>query len=184
MTVGKLDFQPVEEHFDLVGEPVGDFIQVSNLVGILVSEIDPDLSDTKAFCEKYDIGQESAVNCVIVEARRADRTWYAACMIPATERIDVNGTVRKELDARKISFAPMDTAISLTSMEYGAITPIGLPEDWTILVDENAAQLEYAVIGSGIRKSKLLIPGSLFSSLPNAKIMSLTKASASEKSSA
>jgi prolyl-tRNA editing enzyme YbaK/EbsC (Cys-tRNA(Pro) deacylase) len=60
-------------------------------------------------------------------------------------------------------------------MAYGAISPIGLPVDWLILVDSGAAALGHAVIGSGIRKSKLLVPGSLFSLLPNTKVTPLTK---------
>ena len=67
------------------------------------------LADTAAFCEHYDIGLGVSANCVIVEAKRADRVWYAACMVLATTRADVNGVVRKHLDARKISFASMDT---------------------------------------------------------------------------
>ncbi len=175
MKLGNLNFEPVEEHLDLIGEPTKETIKNEDLQDILVVEIDPELSDTAAFCEKYNIGLDVSVNCVIVEARRAERTWYAACLVPATIRADINGVVRRELDARKISFAPMEKATSLSNMVYGAISPIGLPKDWTILVDEYAAKLEYAVIGSGIRKSKLLVPGSLFASLPNTKIMRLTK---------
>lgn len=175
MKLGNLEFLPVEDNWDLIVESVKQAIEQQNIEGVFVSEIDTELSDTAAFCEKYDIGLDVSVNCVIVEAKRADKVWYAACMIPANVRADINGIVRRELGARKISFAPMDTATGLTNMEFGAINPIGLPADWPILVDENASKLEYIVIGSGIRKSKLLIPGSLFAELPNTKILALTK---------
>lgn len=175
MKLGKLNFGPIENNMDLIGEPTKKSIENNKLEGILVSEINPELSDTQAFCDKYNISMEESVNCVIVEAKRADQTWYAACLIPATIRADINGIVRRELGAKKISFAPMEKAISLSHMAYGGISPIGLPADWPILVDSNAAALKHAVIGSGVRKSKLLVPGSLFSSLPNAKIMPLTK---------
>lgn len=115
------------------------------------------------------------MNCVIVEARRADKVWYASCMIQSTKRADINNIVRRQLDARKISFASMDKATSLTGMEYGAINPIGLPADWPILVDSDATMLEHAIIGSGIRKSKLLVSGKLLASLPNAKVLDLAK---------
>jgi prolyl-tRNA editing enzyme YbaK/EbsC (Cys-tRNA(Pro) deacylase) len=112
---------------------------------------------------------------VVVEARRADRAWFAACLVLATTRADVNGVVRKHLGARKISFAPMDSAVSITGMEYGGITPVGLPEDWPILVDVNVIDQERVIIGSGIRGSKLLAATELLTSLPNAEVLAITK---------
>ncbi|MDT5281632.1 MAG: hypothetical protein QOJ20_2827 [Mycobacterium sp.] len=123
MELGKLTFVPASETPELVAEPVRPHLQD----GLWVSEIDPGLADTAAFCEHYGIGLDISANCVVVEARRAERTWKAACLVLATTRADVNGVVRKHLGARKISFAPMDTAVSLTGMEYGGITPVGLP---------------------------------------------------------
>ena len=116
-----------------------------------------------------------SANCVVVEARRAERTWHAACLVLATTRADVNGVVRKHLGARKISFAPMETAVSLTGMEYGGITPVGLPADWPILVDESVIGQDRVIIGSGIRGSKILVPTSVLASLPAAEVMALTK---------
>lgn len=175
MEIGKLNFKPVKDNLDLVGEPTKASLEANKLEDVLVTEIDPELSDTQAFCDEFGVSLDMAVNCVIVEARRADKTWYAACMIPATVRADINGIVRRELGARKISFAPMDKAVTLSGMAYGGISPIGLPADWPILVDSAAAALPHAVIGSGIRKSKLLVSGKLLASLPNAKVMPLTK---------
>jgi prolyl-tRNA editing enzyme YbaK/EbsC (Cys-tRNA(Pro) deacylase) len=56
-------------------------------------------------------------------------------------------------------------------MEYGGITPIGLPEDWPVLVDERVAKAPSVIIGSGIRGSKLRLTGSLLASLPAAEIL-------------
>ena len=115
-------------------------------------------------------------NCVVVQARRADRTWYAACVVLATTRADVNGIIRKRLDARRISFAAMDDAVALTGMEYGGITPIGLPADWPILVDEAVrAAAGPVVIGSGIRGSKILAAPDVLASLPGAEVLALVK---------
>lgn len=175
MNLGKLTFVPVEDNLDLIGEPVRQSIVTNNLQNVLVAEIDPDLSDTTAFCKAYGIGMDVSVNCVIVEAKRADRTWYAACLVPATMRADINGIVRRELDARKISFAPMEQAVSLSKMEYGGISPIGLPADWPILVEASVKGIEHAVIGSGIRKSKLLVSGAMLVSLPHKKVLALGK---------
>jgi len=169
--VGKLTFVPASDAPQLVAEPVKPHLQN----GLWVSEIDPELADTAAFCEHYDIGLEMSANCVVVEARPAERTWHAACLVLATTRADVNGVVRKHLGARKISFAPMETAVSLTGMEYGGITPVGLPADWPILVDENMIGQDRVIIGSGIRGSKILVPTSVLASLPAAEVMALTK---------
>lgn len=175
MKLGKLEFVPVENRTDLVAEATKKTIETNKLTDVLVAEIDPKLADTTAFCEQYDIGLDISANCVIVEAKRADKSWYAALMVLAMDRADINGIVRRRVEARKISFAPMDTAVSLTKMEFGGITPIGLPTDWPILVDTSVAENERVVIGSGIRGSKLLVPSKIFTALPNTKIMDLVK---------
>ncbi len=176
MHVGKLHFEPVTAHFDLVAEPTSSLIQQLGLRDIEVSEIDENLADTAAFCEHYEIGLDVSANCVIVAAKRGDRVWYAACMILATTRADVNGAIRRHLDARKISFAPMDTATSLTNMMYGGITPIGLPDEWPILIDTQVHNTEHVIVGSGLRKSKILVPGSKLAELPNAVVLDIAQA--------
>jgi prolyl-tRNA editing enzyme YbaK/EbsC (Cys-tRNA(Pro) deacylase) len=167
--LGKLTFVPASEATELVAEPVRPHLQN----GLWVSAIDPELADTAAFCEHYDIGLDISANCVVVEARRAERTWHAACVVLATTRADVNGVVRKHLGARKISFASMDTAVSLTGMEYGGITPVGLPADWPILIDENVVDQARVVVGSGMRGSKLLVDTGVLASLPNAEVLAI-----------
>jgi prolyl-tRNA editing enzyme YbaK/EbsC (Cys-tRNA(Pro) deacylase) len=175
--LGTLRFVPVTEAIELIGGPVQEYVHSADVSdGLWVSAIDPELADTAAFCEHYDIGLDVSANCVVVEARRAERTWHAACIVLATTRADVNGVVRKHLGARKISFASMDTAVSLTGMEYGGITPIGLPADWPILVDQNVIDQERVVIGSGIRGSKLLSATGVLASLPGAEVLAITKA--------
>lgn len=159
----------------MIAEPTYQAVAKQDLQDVLVSEIDASLADTAAFCEAYDIGLDVSANCVVVEARRADKTWYAACLILATDRADINGVVRRHLGASKISFAPMDTALLLTKMEYGGINPIGLPEDWQLIVDEAITQKERVIIGSGIRGSKLLVPGGIFAKLPNASMLDIVK---------
>jgi prolyl-tRNA editing enzyme YbaK/EbsC (Cys-tRNA(Pro) deacylase) len=94
-------------------------------------------------------------------------------MVLATDRADVNGVVRRRLDARKASFAPMAQAVDLTGMEYGGITPLGLPSDWPVLVDDAVAEVELAVVGSGVRRSKLALRGQLLAQLPAAELLSL-----------
>jgi prolyl-tRNA editing enzyme YbaK/EbsC (Cys-tRNA(Pro) deacylase) len=175
MKFGKLDFTEVNANPNLLAKPTLAFIAKHNLQQVWVASIDDKLADTAAFCEAYDIGLEVSANCVVLEAKRAEKTWYAACLVLATTRADVNGIVRRELDARKISFAPMDTATSLSSMEYGGITPLGLPNDWQIIVDTRVAEQKQVIIGSGIRGSKLLVDTDIFASLPNVSIKDIVK---------
>ncbi len=139
---------------------------------VFVAEIDPGLADTAAFCEAYGVGLEVSANCVIVAGRRGDATRMAAAVALATTRIDVNSTVRRRLDARRASFAPMDDAVTETGMEYGGITPLGLPAGWPILVDRAVTETPHVVVGSGIRGSKLVLPGSLLVELPSAELLS------------
>lgn len=172
INLGNLKFVSAKDHPELMPPIVAEAI--SKLTGrekIGVTEIDPNLSDTAAFCTEYKVGMNQAANCVILEAKRADKTWFAACVILGSTRADVNGLARRTLDARKVSFAPMEKAVAESTMEYGAITPVGLPESWSILVDKAVADSEYVIIGSGIRKTKLAIPGSLLVSLPNVQVL-------------
>jgi prolyl-tRNA editing enzyme YbaK/EbsC (Cys-tRNA(Pro) deacylase) len=136
-----------------------------------VAEIDPGLADTEAFCKEYGVLPEESANCVVIAARRGEETTYAACMVLATTKADVNTLVRKRLGARKASFAPMDTAVELTAMEYGGITPVGLPEGWPVLVDAAVAAAPIVVIGSGVRRSKIWLPGSALAALAGAEVV-------------
>ena len=139
--------------------------------GILVAAIDADLADTAAFCEAYSVAPEASANCIVVAGRRGETTTYAACVVLATTRADVNGVVRRMLDARKTSFAPMDDAVALTGMEYGGITPIGLPSDWRILVDSRVLAVDEAIIGAGIRGAKIVLPGASIAALPGVEVV-------------
>ncbi len=169
--VGELAWTVAEDRPDLLAAPVQ--AAVRGQAEALVAPIDPELADTAAFCERYAVPLEISANCVIVAGKRGGEVRYAACLVLATDRADVNGVARKRLDARKVSFASMADATSLSGMEYGGITPLGLPADWPVLVDQAVAATERAVIGSGLRRSKLLVPGALLASLPSAEVLSL-----------
>ena len=136
-----------------------------------VAAIDPALADTAEFCARYGVRLDVSANCVVIKGKRGGEARYAACMVLATTRADVNGVVRRRLDARTASFAPMDEAVALTGMEYGGITPLGLPADWPILVDAAVARADEVVIGSGIRGGKLFLPGAVLAALPNAEVI-------------
>jgi prolyl-tRNA editing enzyme YbaK/EbsC (Cys-tRNA(Pro) deacylase) len=138
---------------------------------IEVAEIDPEVADTAQFCARYGVTPEESANCVVVAARRGGETRLAACVVLASTRADVNGLVRRHLDARKASFAPMDLAVAETGMEYGGITPIGLPAGWPVLIDTAVAVTARVIIGSGVRRSKLWLPGASLAELPGAEVL-------------
>jgi prolyl-tRNA editing enzyme YbaK/EbsC (Cys-tRNA(Pro) deacylase) len=172
--LGSLVAVPALDRPDLLGAPVAAALKALDpadaaLVG--VAEIDPDLADTAAFCAAYGSPLDGSANCVVVAGRRGEAVRYAACLVLASTRADVNGLVRRRLDARKASFAPMDDAVAATGMEYGGITPIGLPDGWPVLVDAAVAAAPAVVIGSGVRGSKLALPGALAARLPAAEVL-------------
>jgi prolyl-tRNA editing enzyme YbaK/EbsC (Cys-tRNA(Pro) deacylase) len=138
---------------------------------VLAAPIDADLADTAAFCEQYQVELVDSANCVVIAGKRGGETRYAACVVLATTRADVNGVVRRRLDARRASFAPMDVAVTLTGMEYGGITPIGLPAGWPILIDRGVLDRKMVVIGSGLRRSKLALEPALLAALPGAEVI-------------
>jgi prolyl-tRNA editing enzyme YbaK/EbsC (Cys-tRNA(Pro) deacylase) len=170
--LGNLDWRPATEHPELVAEPVraviGDF-------GAEVAPIDATPADNAAFCAEYDVPMTASANCVVVLGKRAGESTYAAVMVLATDRADVNGVVRRHLGVRKISFAAQDDAVSRTGMEYGGITPLGLPADWPVLVDAAVTAAGPVVIGSGIRGSKLLLDGAELAKLPTATVIELAQ---------
>ena len=156
----------------MLAPPVAEFFTSWPHAGsVLVAPIDPDLADTAAFCARYQVGLDVSANCVVIAARRGDDVRYAACVVLATTRADVNNVVRRHLDARKASFAPMEDAVALTGMEYGGITPPGLPPDWPVLVDAAVIAAGDVVVGSGVRRSKLVLPGRLLAELPGAAVV-------------
>ncbi|WP_109211352.1 MULTISPECIES: YbaK/EbsC family protein [Microbacterium] len=171
---GTLNAEAAARHPELVAPAVVRGLglldaEVAATVG--VAEIDPDLADTAAFCERHAVAPEASANCVVVKGKRGGDVRCAACLVLATTRADVNGIVRRRLDVRSASFAPMDEAVALTGMEYGGITPIGLPADWPILVDAAVAAAPEVVIGGGVRGSKLFLPGSALLALPGAELV-------------
>ncbi|AJE39594.1 YbaK/EbsC family protein [Streptomyces nodosus] len=139
---------------------------------IVYVDTEPEWADTAVFVEHY--GRELldwSANCVVAAGRRGGVTTLAACVVLSTARVDVNGAVRRELGARKASFAPMEVATGETGMEYGGITPIGLPGDWPVLVDSAVVDLPYVLVGSGRRRGKLLVPGKAFAEVANAVVL-------------
>jgi prolyl-tRNA editing enzyme YbaK/EbsC (Cys-tRNA(Pro) deacylase) len=171
MTHGTLETLPVAGNEELLAEAVRQGLANMTSAGVLVARIDPSYSDTAAFCDAYQVTPEQCANCVIVEGKGGEHEVFAACMVLGNMKLDVNGAVRSALGTKKVSFAKMDDAVTKTGMEYGAITPVGIPSEWRILVSAEVAAAPWVVIGSGLRSSKLIVPGPFLASLPNATVI-------------
>ncbi|ADD43989.1 YbaK/EbsC family protein [Stackebrandtia nassauensis] len=169
---GKLTVTPAPQRTELLAPPVARaLLALPDAAAIGVAAIDAMLADTAQFCEFYDVPLSASANCVVVAGKRGGEVRYAACLALATTRVNVNTVVRQHLNARKASFAPMDAAVEMTGMEYGGITPIGLPSDWSILVDLKVAAEPELVIGGGSRGAKLLVSGETLAKLPGAQVV-------------
>lgn len=170
--VGALESVPAAGRLDLMSPTVADGLagaRLSEDVGVV--EIYAELSDTARTQAAYGLPIEALANCVVVAGKRAGDERVAACIVLADSRADVNTAVRRRLDVRKASFMAMNAAVGATAMQYGATTPVGLPADWPLLVDSRVLEQDVIVIGSGIRSSKLLLPGRLLTLLPHVEVM-------------
>jgi len=169
--LGSLELQPARERPELLAASVAEAIH--GVIGdkAFVTEIDPGLADTAALIAAHGLDPDDSGNCVIVLGKRGGELRPAACVLLASTRADVNGLVRKHIDARKASFAPQDWAVQETGMEYGGITPIGLPPEWPVLIDRAVTERQWVIVGSGLRRSKLVLPGSALPLLPGAVVL-------------
>ena len=171
-TLGTLHCVPALDRPDLLAEPVAAALRGWPAAPrVSVTEIDPDLADTAALTEAYDLPLSASANCVVVSGKRAGEERIAACVVRADTRADVNNLVKRSLDVRKASFLSTERAVEETRMEYGGITPVGLPAGWRVLVDATVLDIEVAVIGSGVRRSKLLLAGRDLADLPAVEVV-------------
>jgi prolyl-tRNA editing enzyme YbaK/EbsC (Cys-tRNA(Pro) deacylase) len=168
-----LHFVPILSRLDLVSTSVAACVtQWRGSVPVddlWVAEIDPDFAGGTDFCAHYGFKHTEGANCVVVEGQRGSISTRAAVVIPVGCRTDFNSAVRKRLGARRVSLAPVGDTLAETSMEYGSITPVGLPPSWLILVDSVVANAPRVVIGSGLKRSKLSVPGSALLELERAE---------------
>jgi prolyl-tRNA editing enzyme YbaK/EbsC (Cys-tRNA(Pro) deacylase) len=170
--VGLLTAVPASDRHDLLAGPARDSLASLDLLGeVGVVEIDPALSETSSSRDAFALHADQLANCVVVAGRREGQQRFAACVVLSTTRADVNGFVRRHLDVRKASFVDREEAVALTGMEYGGITPFGLPARWPVLVDRAVADAPMLVLGSGVRHSKLVAPGAVVARLPGAEIV-------------
>jgi prolyl-tRNA editing enzyme YbaK/EbsC (Cys-tRNA(Pro) deacylase) len=131
---------------------------------------DPDLADTAAFCATYGYALDQSANAIVVVGKSEPRV-YAACLVLATTRLDVNGAVRRKFGTRKSSFASGDETIEITGMQIGGVTPYGLPADLPLWIDSRVMACDRVIVGGGSRDRKLLVPPASLAALPNAEVV-------------
>ena len=131
---------------------------------------DPDLADTAAFCEHYGVDPAESANAILVDSRKPPGV-RALCLALATQRLDVNGVVRRHLEVRKISFASADTTREVTGMVIGGVTPFGIPADIPVLVPPEVVALGTCIVGGGSRAMKVRVDPEVFLRMPNARIV-------------
>lgn len=135
-----------------------------------VMDCDPDLADTAEFCAAYGIALEASANAILVASRKPEG-HRAVCVVLATQRLDVNGTVRRRLDVRKVSFASAEDTMDVTGMEIGGVTVAGLPDDLPVWVDPAVVAVDDVVVGAGTRSAKVRLDGADLVRLPNVKVV-------------
>ncbi len=172
LSIGGLTAVPALSRPELLAPPVAQALEGWPRAGeVGVVEIDPELADTAAMTAEYDLPLAASGNCVVVTGQRTGEERVAACVVRADTRADVNSRVRRLLDVRKATFLSMERAVAESGMEYGGITPVGLPQSWRLLVDERLLVEPVVILGSGLRRSKLLVPGGALASLPGAEVV-------------
>lgn len=132
--------------------------------------IDPAYADTAAFCEKYGVSLVHSANTIIVGSKKEPKQ-YAACVVQATARLDVNHTVRAIMGVSRLSFASADETMALTGMMIGGVTLFALPETLPIYVDEPLMALDYVILGGGSRSLKIRTSPEVFGRIANARIV-------------
>lgn len=150
-------------------ESVSHFLR-ENEIEHEVMDCDPDLADTAAFCEAYGVPLENSANAILVASKKPEGL-YALCLVLATERLDVNGTVRKTLGARKVSFATAEDTLARTGQEIGGVTVFGLPEEIQIWVSPTVLERDWIVVGAGTRSAKIKLDPAVLAEHPRFQVV-------------
>jgi prolyl-tRNA editing enzyme YbaK/EbsC (Cys-tRNA(Pro) deacylase) len=147
---------------------------VAGFPGAEVMDCDPTLADTADFCAAYGFAMEDSANAIVVIGKASSAAVppvYAACLVLATTRLDVNRAVRKRLGTKKASFAPPDVTAELTGMTMGGVTPFGLPPDLPLWVDARVMDRQRIVVGGGSRAAKVVGPPSMLLAIPGTEVV-------------
>lgn len=150
-------------------DKIAGILQASGVKHEIIT-CDPKLADTAVFCAHYGFSTEHSANTIVVRSKTGEEA-YAACLVLATCRLDVNKVVRKKLGARKVSFASPEETREKTGMELGGVTAIGLPETLPLWIDERIMALDYIILGGGGRDTKIIVSPEIFDKTPAVEIV-------------
>ena len=131
---------------------------------------DPDFADTAAFCERYGYAPEQSANTIVVATKREPKQ-YVACVVLATTRLDVNGTVKRRLAAGKVSFADAEETATLTGMRIGGVTALALPAGLPLWVDGRVMEQPQVILGGGSRSLKVQVAPEALVRAPGAEVV-------------
>ena len=147
---------------------------VAGIAGVEVIDCDPTLADTADFCAAYGYAMDDSANAIVVIGKASSAAVppvYAACLVLATTRLDVNRAVRRRLGTKKASFAPAEATMELTGMTMGGVTPFALPADLPLWIDSRVMTRDRIVVGGGSRAAKVVGPPAMLLEVPGAEVV-------------
>jgi prolyl-tRNA editing enzyme YbaK/EbsC (Cys-tRNA(Pro) deacylase) len=152
-----------------VSADVADFLEQHGLQYEEI-ECDPDFADTQKFCEHYGYAFDESANVLLVASKKGEQK-FAACVVLATCRLDVNKVVRKKLGVSRISFASPEQTKEQTGMELGGVTPFGMPGHIPVWIDARVMLCKRVVFGGGNRSSKIIMAPDELAKIPNSEVV-------------
>ena len=167
-----LEFVSVASHPEYVAPKMLSFLKSHELTGkIQVAQIDPQYADGKKLSEAYGVDINQELNCLAFAGKRDGQIRYEAVVVPYGKRVNSGAVLKHAMDATKPSFANLDDVIAMTCMEFGSITPVGLPDDWQVLIDSSVKELDEVIIGGGHVDAKFKTKPQILAQLPHAKFV-------------
>jgi prolyl-tRNA editing enzyme YbaK/EbsC (Cys-tRNA(Pro) deacylase) len=152
-----------------VSSDVARFLSELNIEHTII-ECEPEFADTRQFCERYNYPVDEAANVLLIASKKGEPK-FAACVVLAAYRLDVNKTARKKLAVSRISFAGPEQTRELTGMELGGVTPFGLPDNVPVWIDAHVMQCKQIILGGGNRSSKIVVAPEMLLKIPNAEVV-------------
>ena len=148
-------------------------IYESNLDKLEVFECKDEFSDTQSFCDHYGHKIEDSCNAILIKSKKPNKFYSLFCVLGST-RLDVNHKAKTVMDSKKVSFASKEEAEEVTNQIYGGISPLGLPQEINIFIDENVLRREKIFIGAGNRVSKFFLTPNSLIELTQGRVEDLT----------
>lgn len=167
-----LEFVSAVQHPEYVSPQMLLFLKTHELTDkIQVAQIDPQYADGEKLSQAYDVDINQELNCLAFAGKRDGQIKYAAVVVPYGKRVNSGAVLKHAMDATKPSFANLDDVIAMTGMEFGSITPVGLPDDWQVLVDSSIKELDEVIVGGGRVDAKFKTTPQTLAELPHAKFV-------------